>query len=115
MKSWLLRSAYVLDDEGLYFRSGETVLLYPFECAVNAEKETTYAMPRLALNRKPATPTGHTPPTTAIENGSVWSVAGLCAGTFRNTGEYDTLLQRLPAGLYIVRQGAEAYKVYIAK
>ena len=115
MKSWLLRSAYVLDDEGLYFRSGETVLLYPFECAVNAEKETTYTMPRLALNRKPATPTAHTPPTTAIESGSVWSVAGLCAGTFRNTGEYDTLLQSLPAGLYIVRQGAEAYKVYITR
>lgn len=115
MKEWQLRSAYVLDNEGIYFESGETVTLYPFECAVNAEIETTRAMPRLALNRKPATPTGNTPPTTTIENGSVWSVAGWCAGTFCNTGEYDTLLQRLPAGLYIVRQGAEAYKVYITR
>ena len=115
MKQWKLRSAYVLDNEGIYFESGETVILYPFECAVNAEIETTRAMPRLALNRKPATPTGNTPPTTTIENGSVWSVAGWCAGTFCNTGEYDTLLQRLPAGLYIVRQGAEAYKVYITR
>ena len=115
MKQWRLRSAYVLDNEGIYFESGETVTLYPFECAVNAEIETTRAMPRLALNRKPATPTGNTPPTTTIENGSVWSVAGWCAGAFCNTGEYDTLLQRLPAGLYIVRQGAEAYKVYITR
>lgn len=115
MKEWRLRSAYVLDNEGIYFESGETVTLYPFECAVNAEIETTRAMPRLALNRKPATPTGNTPPTTTIENGSVWSVAGWCAGAFCNTGEYDTLLQRLPAGLYIVRQGAEAYKVYITR
>ncbi len=115
MKQWRLRSAYVLDNEGIYFESGETVTLYPFECAVNAEIETTRAMPRLALNRKPATPTGNTPPTTTIENGSIWSVAGWCAGTFCNTGEYDTLLQRLPAGLYIVRQGAEAYKVYITR
>ena len=115
MKQWKLRSAYVLDNEGIYFESGETVTLYPFECAVNAEIETTRAMPRLALNRKPATPTGNTPPTTTIESGSVWSVAGWCAGTFCNTGEYDTLLQRLPVGLYIVRQGAEAYKVYITR
>lgn len=115
MKEWKLRSAYVLDNKGIYFESSETVRLYPFECAVNAEIETTRAMPRLALNRKPATPTGNTPPTTTIENGSVWSVAGWCAGTFCNTGEYDTLLQRLPAGLYIVRQGAEAYKVYITR
>lgn len=115
MKEWQLRSAYVLDNEGIYFESGETVKLYPFECAVNAKIETTRAMPRLALNRKPATPTGNTPPTTTIESGSVWSVAGWCAGTFCNTGEYDTLLQRLPAGLYIVRQGAEAYKVYITR
>ena len=115
MKQWKLRSAYVLDNEGIYFESGEKVTLYPFECAVNAERETTRAMPRLALNRKPATPTGNTPPTTTIESGSVWSVAGWCAGTFCNTGEYDALLQRLPAGLYIVRQGAEAYKVYITR
>lgn len=115
MKEWKLRSAYVLDNKGIYFESGETVTLYPFECAVNAEIETTRAMPRLALNRKPATPTGNTPPTTTIESGSIWSVAGWCAGTFCNTGEYDTLLQRLPAGLYIVRQGAEAYKVYITR
>ena len=115
MKQWRLCSAYVLDNEGIYFESGETVTLYPFECAVNAEIETTRAMPRLALNRKPATPTGNTPPTTTIESGSVWSVAGWCAGTFCNTGEYDTLLQRLPAGLYIVRQGSEAYKVYITR
>ena len=115
MKQWQLRSAYVLDNEGIYFESGEKVTLYPFECAVNAEIETTRAMPRLALNRKPGVPTGNTPPTTTIENGSVWSVAGWCAGTFCNIGEYDVLLQRLPAGLYIVRQGAEAYKVYITR
>ena len=115
MKEWKLRSAYVLDNEGIYFESGETVTLYPFECAVNAEIETTRAMPRLALNRKPATPTGNTPPVTVIENGSVWSVAGWCAGTFCNTGEYDTLLQRLPAGLYIVRQAETTYKVYITR
>ena len=115
MKEWQLRSAYVLDNEGIYFESGETVTLYPFECAVNAEIETTRAMPRLALNRKPGVPTGNLLPTTAVEPGNVWSVAGWCAGTFCNTGEYDTLLQRLPAGLYIVRQGAEAYKVYITR
>lgn len=115
MKEWKLRSAYVLDNEGIYFESGETVTLYPFECAVNAEIETTRAMPRLALNRKPATPTGNTPPVTVIENGSVWSVTGWYVGSFCDSNQYDRLMQRLPAGMYVVRQGAEAYKVYITR
>lgn len=115
MKEWQLRSAYVLDDVGEYFRSGETVMLYPFECAVNAEIETTRAMPRLALNRKPATPTGNLPPTTAVEPGNVWSVTGWYVGSFCDSNQYDRLIQRLPAGMYVVRQAETTYKVYIAK
>lgn len=115
MKEWQLRSAYVLDDVGEYFRSGETVMLYPFECAVNAEIETTRAMPRLALNRKPATPTGNLPPTTAVEPGNVWSVTGWYVGSFCDSNQYDRLMQRLPAGMYVVRQAETTYKVYIAK
>lgn len=115
MKEWQLCSAYVLDNEGIYFESGEKVTLYPFECAVNAEIETTRAMPRLALNRKPATPTGNLPPTTAVEPGNVWSVTGWYVGSFCDSNQYDRLMQRLPAGMYVVRQGAEAYKVYITR
>lgn len=115
MKEWQLRSAYVLDNEGIYFESGETVKLYPFECAVNAEIETTRAMPRLALNRKPGVPTGNLPPTTAVEPGNVWSVTGWYVGSFCDSNQYDRLMQRLPAGMYVVRQAETTYKVYIAK
>lgn len=115
MKEWQLRSAYVLDNEGIYFESGETVKLYPFECAVNAEIETTRAMPRLALNRKPGVPTGNLPPTTAVEPGNVWSVTGWYVGSFCDSNQYDRLIQRLPAGMYVVRQAETTYKVYIAK
>lgn len=115
MKEWRLRSAYVLDNEGIYFESGETVTLYPFECAVNAEIETTRAMPRLALNRKPGVPTGNLPPTTAVEPGNVWSVTGWYVGSFCDSNQYDRLMQRLPAGMYVVRQAETTYKVYIAK
>lgn len=115
MKEWQLRSAYVLDNEGIYFESGETVTLYPFECAVNGEIETTRAMPRLALNRKPGVPTGNLPPTTAVEPGNVWSVTGWYVGSFCDSNQYDRLMQRLPAGMYVVRQAETTYKVYIAK
>ena len=115
MKEWKLRSAYVLDNEGIYFESGETVTLYPFECAVNAKIETTRAMPRLALNRKTGVPTGNLPPTTAVEPGNVWSVTGWYVGSFCDSNQYDRLIQRLPAGMYVVRQAETTYKVYIAK
>lgn len=115
MKEWQLRSAYVLDNEGIYFESGETVTLYPFECAVNAKIETTRAMPRLALNRKTGVPTGNLPPTTAVEPGNVWSVTGWYVGSFCDSNQYDRLMQRLPAGMYVVRQAETTYKVYIAK
>lgn len=115
MKEWKLRSAYVLDNEGIYFESGETVTLYPFECAVNAKIETTRAMPRLALNRKTEVPTGNLPPTTAVEPGNVWSVTGWYVGSFCDSNQYDRLIQRLPAGMYVVRQAETTYKVYIAK
>lgn len=115
MKEWQLRSAYVLDNEGIYFESGETVRLYPFECAVNAKIETTRAMPRLALNRKTGVPTGNLPPTTAVEPGNVWSVTGWYVGSFCDSNQYDRLIQRLPAGMYVVRQAETTYKVYIAK
>lgn len=115
MKEWQLRSAYVLDNEGIYFESGETVTLYPFECAVNAKIETTRAMPRLTLNRKPGVPTGNLPPTTAVEPGNVWSVTGWYVGSFCDSNQYDRLMQRLPAGMYVVRQAETTYKVYIAK
>ncbi len=115
MKEWQLRSAYVLDNEGIYFESSETVTLYPFECAVNAEIKTTRAMPRLALNRKPGVPTGNLPPTTAVEPGNVWSVTGWYVGSFCDSNQYDRLMQRLPAGMYVVHQAETTYKVYIAK
>lgn len=115
MKEWKLRSAYVLDNEGIYFESGEKVTLYPFECAVNAKIETTRAMPRLALNRKTGVPTGNLPPTTAVEPGNVWSVTGWYVGSFCDSNQYDRLMQRLPAGMYVVRQAETTYKVYIAK
>lgn len=115
MKEWRLRSAYVLDDVGEYFRSGETVMLYPFECAVNAEQATIAKMPRLSLNKRPDTATDTKIPTTAMEAGSVWTLMGGYVGAFGNADEYDALLQRLPEGLYIVSRGEQADKLYLVK
>ncbi|MDY4148307.1 MAG: hypothetical protein SOY26_00975, partial [Paludibacteraceae bacterium] len=115
MKEWQLRSAYVLDDVGEYFRSGETVTLYPFECAVNAEQATIAKMPRLSLNKRPDTATDTKIPTTAMEAGSVWTLMGGYVGAFGNVDEYDALLQRLPEGLYIVSRGKQADKLYLVK
>ena len=115
MKEWRLRSAYVLDDVGEYFRSGETVTLYPFECAVNAEQATIAKMPRLSLNKRPDTATDTKIPTTAMEAGSVWTLMGGYVGAFGNVDEYDALLQRLPEGLYIVSRGEQADKLYLVK
>lgn len=115
MKEWRLRSAYVLDDVGEYFRSGETVMLYPFECAVNAEQATIAKMPRLSLNKRPGTATDSKIPTTAMEAGSVWTLMGGYVGAFGNADEYDALLQRLPEGLYIVSRGEQVDKLYLVK
>lgn len=115
MKEWLLRSAYVLDDKGEYFRSGETVTLYPFECAVNAEQATIAKMPRLSLNKRPGTATDSKIPTTAMQAGSVWTLMGGYVGAFGNVDEYDALLQRLPEGVYIVSRGEQADKLYLVK
>lgn len=115
MKQWQLRSAYVLDDVGEYFRSGETVTLYPFECAVNAEQATIAKMPRLSLNKRPDTATDTKIPTTAMEAGSVWTLMGGYVGAFGNVDEYDALLQRLPEGVYIVSRGEQADKLYLVK
>lgn len=115
MKQWQLRSAYVLDDVGEYFRSGETVTLYPFECAVNAEQSTIAKMPRLSLNKRPDTATDTKIPTTAMEAGSVWTLMGGYVGAFGNVDEYDALLQRLPEGVYIVSRGEQADKLYLVK
>ncbi len=115
MKEWKLRSAYVLDDVGEYFRSGETVTLYPFECAVNAEQATIAKMPRLSLNKRPDTATDTKIPTTAMEAGSVWTLMGGYVGAFGNVDEYDALLQRLPEGVYIVSRGEQADKLYLVK
>lgn len=115
MKQWQLRSAYVLDDVGEYFRSGETVTLYPFECAVNAEQATIAKMPRLSLNKRPGTATDSKIPTTAMEAGSVWTLMGGYVGAFGNVDEYDALLQRLPEGVYIVSRGEQADKLYLVK
>lgn len=115
MKQWQLRSAYVLDDVGEYFRSGETVTLYPFECAVNAEQSTIAKMPRLSLNKRPDTATDTKIPTTAMQAGSVWTLMGGYVGAFGNVDEYDALLQRLPEGVYIVSRGEQADKLYLVK
>ena len=115
MKEWQLRSAYVLDDVGEYFRSGETVTLYPFECAVNAEQATIAKMPRLSLNKRPDTATDTKIPTTAMEAGSVWTLMGGYVGAFGNVDEYDALLQRLPEGVYIVSRCEQADKLYLVK
>ena len=115
MKEWQLRSAYVLEDVGEYFRSGETVTLYPFECAVNAEQATIAKMPRLSLNKRPDTATDTKIPTTAMEAGSVWTLMGGYVGAFGNVDEYDALLQRLPEGVYIVSRGEQADKLYLVK
>lgn len=115
MKEWQLHSAYVLDNEGIYFESGETVTLYPFECAVNAEQATIAKMPRLSLNKRPDTATDTKIPTTAMEAGSVWTLMGGYVGAFGNVDEYDALLQRLPEGVYIVSRGEQADKLYLVK
>ena len=115
MKEWQLRSAYVLDDVGEYFRSGEMVTLYPFECAVNAEQSTIAKMPRLSLNKRPDTATDTKIPTTAMQAGSVWTLMGGYVGAFGNVDEYDALLQRLPEGVYIVSRGEQADKLYLVK
>lgn len=115
MKEWQLRSAYVLDNEGIYFESGETVTLYPFECAVNAEQATIAKMPRLSLNKRPDTATDTKIPTTAMQAGSVWTLMGGYVGAFGNVDEYDALLQRLPEGVYIVSRGEQADKLYLVK
>lgn len=115
MKEWQLSSAYVLDNEGIYFESGETVKLYPFECAVNAGQATIAKMPRLSLNKRPDTATDTKIPTTAMQAGSVWTLMGGYVGAFGNVDEYDALLQRLPEGVYIVSRGEQADKLYLVK
>lgn len=115
MEEWQLHSVYVLDNEGIYFESGETVTLYPFECAVNAEQATIAKMPRLSLNKRPDTATDSKIPTTAMQAGSVWTLMGGYVGAFGNVDEYDALLQRLPEGVYIVSRGEQVDKLYLVK
>ncbi len=113
MRQWSLSKAYVLDAVGEYFESDEQVTLYPFECAVNAELQTTQRMPRLGLNRRPNTPTQL--PTTAVAAGAVYTVEGYLVGRFADYDEAERLLRQLHTGVYIVRRGAQAEKLIITK
>ena len=115
MMPWKMSSAYVLDSDGDYFVSGNPVTLYPFECAVNAKQSTVQRMPRLRLNKKSTPTDASTLPTTHIEAGTVYTIGGVCVGTFQTLDEQDALLQRLTSGLYIVRGETTAYKVFISK
>ncbi len=113
MRQWSLSKAYVLDNVGEYFESDAQVTLWPFECAVNAELQTTLRMPRLAMNHRENTPTEL--PTTEVAAGAVYTIEGYLVGRFADMDEAEQLLGRLNAGAYIVRSGAEATKLIITK
>ena len=113
MRQWSLTRAYVLDNAGEYFESDAQVTLWPFECAVNAELQTTQRMPRLAMNHRENTPTEL--PTTEVAAGAVYTIEGYLVGRFADMNEAEHLLGRLNTGAYIVRSGAEATKLIITK
>lgn len=112
MMPWRLQSAYVLDAVGAYFESGETVTLQPFECAVNATQATIRRLPRLGLNAQTDVTTADVLPVTHFE-GEVYGVMGLYFGAFASLDAYEALINRLPAGFYIVRMGTQITKIYV--
>ncbi|MCM1034626.1 MAG: discoidin domain-containing protein [Paludibacter sp.] len=112
MMPWNLRSAYVLDAPGEYFVSDESVVLQPFECAVNATQATIARIPRLGLNASNHTITDTNLPTTSSV-GTIYSVMGLPVGRFASSDEYDNLLQRLSRGIYVVQTETSVTKIYV--
>lgn len=108
-------SSYVLDDKGEYFVAGENMVLYPFEGMVNATAPTIARMPRLGLNKQQNITTDTPLPTTVATTGVVYSPLGGYMGAFDGIDQYVQLMQRLPSGMYVVRCGAESYKMHIAK
>lgn len=107
-------SSYVLDAKGDYFVAGENTVLYPFEGMVNATAPTIARMPRLGLNKQQDITTD-TPLPTTVATGVVYSPLGGYMGAFDGIDQYVQLMQRLPSGMYVVRCGAESYKMHIAK
>lgn len=108
-------SSYVLDAKGEYFVAGENTVLYPFEGMVNATAPTIARMPRLGLNKQQNITTDTPLPTTVATTGVVYSPLGGYMGAFDGIDQYVQLMQRLPSGMYVVRCGAESYKMHIAK
>lgn len=108
-------SSYVLDVKGEYFVAGENTVLYPFEGMVNATGPTIARMPRLGLNKQQNITTDTPLPTTIATTGVVYSPLGGYMGAFDGIDQYVQLMQRLPSGMYVVRCGAESYKMHIAK
>ncbi len=108
-------SSYVLDAKGEYFVAGENAVLYPFEGMVNATAPTIARMPRLGLNKQQNITTDTPLPTTVATTGVVYSPLGGYMGAFDGIDQYVQLMQRLPSGMYVVRCGAESYKMHIAK
>ena len=108
-------SSYVLDAKGEYFCSSTGQVLYPFECMVNATKNTIAKMPQLPLNKRPGVTTGNQLPTTVADYGSVWTIVGGYVGQFDNMDEYRQLVERLPEGMYIIRCGTQSSKLYLTK
>lgn len=114
MRPWNLNAAYVLDAQGEYFWADQTVTLQPFECAVNATKNTINRMPRLQMAPRQIA-TDHSLPSTADEQGRIYTLMGTLVGQYSSVDAKDAALQRLPEGLYILQTDRETSKIYIAK
>ena len=114
MRPWHLLSAYVLDAPGEFFYSKQPVTLQPFECAVNATQTTINRMPRLQMASRQIA-TDHSLPSTADEQGRIYTLMGTLVGQYSSVDAKDAALQRLPEGLYILQTDRETSKIYIAK
>ena len=114
MRAWNLHTAYVLDAKGEYFWADQTVTLQPFECAVNATQNTINRMPRLQMAPRQIA-TDHSLPSTADEQGRIYTLMGTLVGQYSSVDAKDAALQRLPEGLYILQTDRETSKIYIAK
>ena len=114
MMAWNLHTAYVLDEQGEYFCADQTVTLQAFECAVNATQTTINRMPRLQMASRQIT-TDHVVPTTADEQGCIYTLTGTLVGRYSSVDTKDAALQHLPKGFYILQTDREATKIYVTK
>ena len=117
MKDWELKSAYVLDVEREAFEAADanrSVIVHPFECAVNATQATISRCPRLMISSRQIT-TADGLPSTEYEGGRIYTTMGVLVGTFETLDEEENCVMHLPEGIYIVQRRQAISKIHISK